>query len=706
MAVALATSSLDQRKSFLQSSDTVKTDYNENQIKSEEVKDIKETNTEDSDTEVVWKRRETTPKVVKPSRCNGTPGMKECHPSSLPSEMKATNNREIETVTDKQVDKCAKESTNSILTENSCHETTESKLISTDSITECDQGHGQSNVLSGESLRDFALKLRYSESEVSSALSKLGPDADKNLLLMELVKAQNSAKQIEEGSSLDRPQSTPPVVCSDPNTLRAIVLDGSNVAMSHGNQKVFSCRGIGIAVDWFIKRGHRDIKVFVPSWRKESSKPESPIIDQQVLKRLEEDQILVWTPSRCINNRRVVCYDDRFIIKLAHQTDGVIVSNDNFRDLQNESPEWRKVIEQRLLMYSFVDDRFMPPDDPAGRHGPTLDEFLKKGCGKPCPYGRRCTYGNRCKYLHPERNSKSEAEMNMLANQLSEKLLLNPPEVPYGEVHCSPRHRPLPPPPDMPAYLLTKPLPPLPTEQRQKPLPIPPAEVHHNMVRIFPPTLRNNHTSQTGQRPASDPSPMRSPSYDMQPDQYGRTRRGSIPHGMTLGPQYVDGYPSLPSSSGHYSHPMYPAHTHLPPHPPHHQETVARGMVPQHHPERIDEHMYACGYQQPFLATPQHWGVYPPQYHFSSNHHHGYQHHYPNSYNGQSNSYYRTRAPPRDVTDGAGSDDCDEETRIRIYEKLVEVFPDDATKILKVMDENPTVTDIDELTQILLDSEK
>lgn len=232
MAVALATSSLDQMKSFLQSSDTVKTDYNENQIKSEEVKDTKDAITENPDTEVVWKRRETTPKIVKPSRCNGTtPSMKECQPSSLTDEMKATNSKEIESVTDKQVDKCVKESTSSILTENSDSVATESKLISTDSITECDHGHGQSNVLSGESLRDFALKLRYSESEVSSALSKLGPEADKNLLLMELVKAQNSAKQIEEGSSLDRPQSTPPVVCSDPNTLRAIVLDGSNVAM-------------------------------------------------------------------------------------------------------------------------------------------------------------------------------------------------------------------------------------------------------------------------------------------------------------------------------------------------------------------------------------------------------------------------------------------------------------------------------------------
>ena len=158
---------------------------------------------------------------------------------------------------------------------------------------------------------------------------------------------------------------------------------------------MFSCRGIGLAVDWFLHRNHRNIKVFVPMWRAKSSRPESPIVDQDVLKRLEADGILVWTPSRQVNSGRIIkCYDDRYIIKHASETDGVIVSNDNFKDLMSESHEWKKVIEQRLLMYTFVDDKFMPPDDPLGRHGPTLSEFLKKGCGKLCPYERHCTYGN------------------------------------------------------------------------------------------------------------------------------------------------------------------------------------------------------------------------------------------------------------------------------------------------------------------------
>lgn len=82
-----------------------------------------------------------------------------------------------------------------------------------------------------------------------------------------------------------------------------------------------------------------------------------PTVDQEILRRLEKDKILVFTPSRRVQGRRVVCYDDRFIVKLAYESDGIIVSNDNYRDLANEKPEWKKFIDERLLMYSFVNDK-------------------------------------------------------------------------------------------------------------------------------------------------------------------------------------------------------------------------------------------------------------------------------------------------------------------------------------------------------------
>lgn len=79
--------------------------------------------------------------------------------------------------------------------------------------------------------------------------------------------------------------------------------------------------------------------------------------DQEILRKLEKEKILVFTPSRRVQGRRVVCYDDRFIVKLAFESDGIIVSNDNYRDLANEKPEWKKFIDERLLMYSFVNDK-------------------------------------------------------------------------------------------------------------------------------------------------------------------------------------------------------------------------------------------------------------------------------------------------------------------------------------------------------------
>ena len=45
----------------------------------------------------------------------------------------------------------------------------------------------------------------------------------------------------------------------------------------------------------------------------------------------------------------------------------------------------------------------MPPDDPLGRRGPKLTQFLSKTPQTPssqlCPYARKCTYGNKCKLV-------------------------------------------------------------------------------------------------------------------------------------------------------------------------------------------------------------------------------------------------------------------------------------------------------------------
>ncbi|XP_076655333.1 zinc finger CCCH-type containing protein regnase 1 isoform X2 [Halictus rubicundus] len=268
---------------------------------------------------------------------------------------------------------------------------------------------------------EFALKLGYTERLVQIALEKLGPNPEQNELLAELIKLGASSlpkfeNTLDESDTMDTTESdftSYEAVARCSTGLRQVVIDGSNVAMSHGNKEVFSCRGIKICVDWFKARGHREITVFVPKWRKEASKIDNPIIDQEILGELERDRLLVFTPSRLVAGKRMVCYDDRYILKLAAETDGIVVSNDNYRDLAQESPEFQKVVKEKILMYTFVNDRFMPPDDPLGRNGPTLENFLrtlpkKLDPAPPCPYAKKCTYGNKCKFQHPERGPQPQ----------------------------------------------------------------------------------------------------------------------------------------------------------------------------------------------------------------------------------------------------------------------------------------------------------
>ncbi|KAK5883349.1 hypothetical protein CesoFtcFv8_019687 [Champsocephalus esox] len=288
-----------------------------------------------------------------------------------------------------------------------------------------------------DALLDFFHKLGYSTAQVQAVQQKFGPDMDTDKLLGELVKigvSQEAGGGPEQGPvttmSVLVPRGEPqpagstmllPLTVSSPQSreelpeeddaLRPIVIDGSNVAMSHGNKEVFSCLGIQLAVDFFMDRGHSEVTVFVPSWRKEQPRPDVPITDQHILRDLEKRKIVVFTPSRRVAGKRVVCNDDCFIVKLGYESDGIIVSNDMYRDLQGEKPEWKRFIEERLLMYSFVNNKFMPPDDPLGRYGPTLENLLRRfpktQKKQLCPYGKKCTYGIKCKFHHPERAKQS-----------------------------------------------------------------------------------------------------------------------------------------------------------------------------------------------------------------------------------------------------------------------------------------------------------
>lgn len=67
----------------------------------------------------------------------------------------------------------------------------------------------------------------------------------------------------------------------------------------------------------------------------------------------------------------------RFIVDYATKCNGIIVTSDQYRDLWQEKPEWRETIEKRLIAPTFAGNYVMFPEDPLGRGGPKLDQFLK-----------------------------------------------------------------------------------------------------------------------------------------------------------------------------------------------------------------------------------------------------------------------------------------------------------------------------------------
>ena len=126
---------------------------------------------------------------------------------------------------------------------------------------------------------------------------------------------------------------------------------------------------------------------------------------------MERNNQIHYTPAKKLGAKRIVCDDDTTILKLAVSNQGIIVSNDNFKRFINQNEEFKQVIEERVLMYNFIDETFMPVDDPLGKNGPSLDNFLRfesqvnLAYMKRCPYRKKCTYGTKCKFWHPERQN-------------------------------------------------------------------------------------------------------------------------------------------------------------------------------------------------------------------------------------------------------------------------------------------------------------
>ena len=109
-----------------------------------------------------------------------------------------------------------------------------------------------------------------------------------------------------------------------------IVLDASNIAMRHGEQKtIYSTKGIEIAIEYFTKNGHKVIS-FLPDYLFKEKDPnkhgKKRVLPDNLpyLYGLVSKGLVVKSPPQD--------YDDSYCIQYAKSKNAFVVSNDMFRD--------------------------------------------------------------------------------------------------------------------------------------------------------------------------------------------------------------------------------------------------------------------------------------------------------------------------------------------------------------------------------------
>mmetsp|Transcript_34762 Transcript_34762/g.67619 ORF Transcript_34762/g.67619 Transcript_34762/m.67619 type:complete len:1314 (-) Transcript_34762:589-4530(-) len=151
-----------------------------------------------------------------------------------------------------------------------------------------------------------------------------------------------------------------------------LILDLPNICMRHGQHKRFSCAGIQLCIDHFRKRGFKKMVAFVPEHlldydnagkhahllrlgfeTADAAKTKLPD-NISLLLSLKEEGYVVATPPQD--------YDDSYCISYAHKHNGVVVTNDKYRDCKIDGVTW-DWLKSHLMTFTFVDDEFMPNPD-------------------------------------------------------------------------------------------------------------------------------------------------------------------------------------------------------------------------------------------------------------------------------------------------------------------------------------------------------
>jgi hypothetical protein len=181
-----------------------------------------------------------------------------------------------------------------------------------------------------------------------------------------------------------------------PNKDAHIVVDGCNVAWNYGECKGFSSQGLELCLDWFLARNFSKVVAFVPhsycsppdgskrgarsSHAAKTGHYQNRADDVAALLRLHHRGLVRFTPRGGD--------DDAFIISFAYQSDGWIVSNDNYREFLQGAipPAERDWLLWRKIFYTFVGNVFIPTAPKIHRkppaHLPALGGAAGEGTGR------------------------------------------------------------------------------------------------------------------------------------------------------------------------------------------------------------------------------------------------------------------------------------------------------------------------------------
>lgn len=156
---------------------------------------------------------------------------------------------------------------------------------------------------------------------------------------------------------------------------RPVVIDGCNVGWAFTNNVRFSAEGLKEVYECFKRKGYEDNEISI-IYKHIPGKFLSDN-DVAIIEFLEKINILVTSHARHAGNKLIRGDDDLYILQVAHEIDGIVLSNDQYRQYWDTQPIYREIIEKRLIQPLFVHNKLILPPDPLGKSGPKLEQFLR-----------------------------------------------------------------------------------------------------------------------------------------------------------------------------------------------------------------------------------------------------------------------------------------------------------------------------------------